>query len=113
VRRSTYPDDRLPSLGDLPLFTVGQRASSPAKRRADRLRVLAFYVAYERATAHECARGLGMLPTTVLPRVTQLFEEGCLVKTDAPRRPTGLGGTARELAITDAGRREYREGQAA
>jgi hypothetical protein len=106
-------EDRMPLLADLPLFMVGQQASSPEKRRLDRQRVLAWYVAYQRGTAHEAARGLGMLPTTVLPRVTQLFEKGCLVKTDAPRRPTGLGGTARELAITALGMQEYRGGQAA
>ena len=101
--RATAHADSQPSL-----FTEGQQHSGPSKRKRDRRRVLAWFAGHT-GTAHECAVGLGALPTTVLPRVTELRKAGCLtVIPGLPRRATGFGGTAAVLIITMAGRKELR-----
>lgn len=83
-----------------------QRESSPEKRREDRAKVLAWFGANV-GTRYECARALGLLPTTVLPRASELKDAGHLeVVKDEPRRATGLGGTSAVLRITEDGRRE-------
>lgn len=68
--------------------------------------MLAWYTVNS-GSAHECAKGLQGLPTTYLPRVAQLRKAGLLRWKDGePRRPTGLGGTAAVIEISEAGRRE-------
>jgi hypothetical protein len=89
-----------------------QRDSSPAKRAADRLMVLAWFAEHT-GTAHEAAKGLEMLPTTVLPRVTELRKAGYLTRIPGLRRPTGLGGTAAVLIVTLKGKAELGLGVAA
>lgn len=81
--------------------------SSPAKRQQDRAIVLAWYLEHT-GSAHECAKGLGMLYTTVLPRVTELKKDGCLQRIPGVRHETGLGGTAAVLVVTGKGRDEAR-----
>lgn len=90
---------------DLPLLAP-QVASSRSKRARDRRRVLEWYLEHT-GSAHQCAKALGMLPTTVLPRVTDLRKDFCLTPIPGVSRvPTGLGGTAAPLIITAIGRKE-------
>lgn len=100
---------RSTQLGGLPLdLDEPQHSSSQAKRREDREKVLAWYGANV-ASRYECAKALGLLPTTVLPRCSELKDEGLLeVVKEMGRRPTGLGGTSAILRITEAGRDELR-----
>lgn len=85
-----------------------QQNSSPEKRSRDRELVLGWYLDHT-GTAHECAKGLGMLYTTVLPRVTELKKAGCLQRIPGVRRQTGLGGTAAVLVVTLKGRAEAKQ----
>lgn len=92
------------------LWQQGQQHSNATKRAVDRRRVLTWFVGNQRGTPDECAEGLGMDILAVRPRVHELADAGCLAKTDAPRRPTGRGGTAAEYRVTDGGLVEYRAG---
>lgn len=95
-------------MAQVSLFEPGQQHSSAEKRKLDRQKVLTWYAAYVQGTADECSEGLGMDVLAVRPRVTQLVDDGCLIKkTDLPRRPTRHGGTAAVLELTETGRQEY------
>jgi hypothetical protein len=92
-----------------PLFEVGQQHSSPEKRAVDRRRVLLWFAGYRLGTADDCAEGLGIDRLCTRPRVTELVEEGMLMKRpDLPRKSTGKGGTAGMVEITLQGDREAR-----
>lgn len=93
----------------LPLFEP-QQDSSPEKRAADLRLVLGWYLD-STGTAHEAAKGLTMLYTTVLPRVTELRQLGFLTRIPKLRHRTGLGGTAAVLIVTKAGREAYTSGK--
>lgn len=91
------------------LEVFAQEASSEAKRQQDARIVLGWYQDHT-GTRYECAKALGMLPTTCLPRATELKKAGFLTPIPGVRKGTGLGGTSAALIVTKAGREMYRSG---
>jgi hypothetical protein len=84
------------------LFSPQQQESTPQKRDEDRAKVLAWF-RDSTGTPYDCAKGLQMLYTTVLPRCTELKQLKYLSKIPGVRKGTGLGGTSASLIITLAG----------